>query len=375
MHGYADLPLHWGKVPSWLIPIMKRMARAISDVILLEWGPEKFLERLSNPLWFQAMNNAIGMDWDSSGSTTVLISILKQVLGPEDGIVVVGGKGKSAMMVGQELLEVARRLPVDPGGLERISKLTAKVDNTLLQDGHQIYIHSLLLTSSGKWAVIQQGMNPRTRFARRYHWLNAVNFVNNPHEAVAGVKGDAVNVIDERTERTRGLILDLLREGPNRVLNLYSEARRKLGGPIDFWLWGRAVGAVEKSKKVIYYQPVDLKRVRKVLEGLRLREPYSLEDALLGGLGPSTARALFLIADLIYNEPPSIQDPVTHPYDPFNYAYAIGGKDGVPYPVNRRIAEEVISTLEDLILRAKMGQREKEMSMRKLRGLREGRSH
>jgi len=195
--------------------------------------------------------------------------------------VVVGGKGKSAMMVGQELLEVARRLPVDPGGLERISKLTAKVDSTLLQDGHQIYIHSLLLTSSGKWAVIQQGMNPRTRFARRYHWLNAVNFDNNPHEAVAGVKGDAVNVIDERTERTRGLILDLLREGPNRVLNLYSEARRKLGGPIDFWLWGRAVGAVEKSKKVIYYQPVDLKRVRKVLEG-RASRTLSLEDALFG---------------------------------------------------------------------------------------------
>ena len=157
--GVADLPLHNGKVPNWLIPIMKRMSRALLDVMLLEWGPDKVVQRFSNPLWFQGFNNVIGMDWDSSGSTTVTLGIVKESVNPkEDGLAVLGGKGRASLQVQEELEKISSVLNVDATKLGRISRLVAKVDTTLLQDGHELYHHSLLVTER-EWAVIQQGMN------------------------------------------------------------------------------------------------------------------------------------------------------------------------------------------------------------------------
>jgi hypothetical protein len=41
----------------------------------------------------------------------------------------------------------------------RTSRLTAKVDNNAIADGFQIYLHSFIVSSTGDWAVVQQGMN------------------------------------------------------------------------------------------------------------------------------------------------------------------------------------------------------------------------
>ncbi len=159
LEGIADLPLHTGKVPPWLALIMKRLAKAIVDIMVIEWGSEKVIERLSNPLWFQAFNNVIGMDWDSSGSTTVTLGILKEVISlDEEGITVLGGKGKNALQVPEELKKLEGKVDADVRQLERASKLVAKVDSVLVQDNYTLYHHSLLLTKSGKWAIIQQGM-------------------------------------------------------------------------------------------------------------------------------------------------------------------------------------------------------------------------
>ncbi|MQL55927.1 DUF763 domain-containing protein [Acidianus ambivalens] len=370
IEGIADLPLHTGHVPSWLIPIMRKLSRAILDIMLIEWGPEKVVERLSNPLWFQAFNNVIGMDWDSSGSTTVTLGILKEVVNPkDDGLAVLGGKGKNALKVPEELHSL--NFDIDADKLANISRLVAKVDTTLVQDGHQLYHHSMLVTEKGYWGIIQQGMNEETKFARRYHWKNTENFTVDPHEAIAGKKGIAVNIIEKQKENTRKLVLDLLRQDPRKIINELQQAKAILKGQatIESWISGASFVGISKEAKIIYMRPLDERKIKPILEKLYESNPENLEEALLEGLGPSTAKALYLISDLIYREPPSYNDPVNMPYDPFKYAYAIGGKDGIPYPVNRRVAEEVIITLEDIIQKAKLESNEKKFSLNKLRGL------
>ncbi|MEJ2775514.1 DUF763 domain-containing protein [Sulfolobaceae archaeon RB850M] len=369
LEGIADLPLHTGKVPPWLALIMKRLAKAIVDIMVIEWGNEKVIERLSNPLWFQAFNNVIGMDWDSSGSTTVTLGILKEVISlDEEGITVLGGKGKNALQVPEELKKLEGKVDADVRQLERASKLVAKVDSVLVQDNYTLYHHSLLLTKSGKWAIIQQGMNVETKYARRYHWFDAKNFTIEPHSGIAGVKTDyTVNVIERQLDNTRKLIVDLINERPNKVISEIKVAYNALKGQTT--LDSAFNVKVSQKHKMIYLKPIDVKRIEEVLYKVHSSSPNNLEEALLNGLGPSTAKALYLVADLIYREPPSYNDPVNYPYDPFKYAYAVGGKDGIPYPVNRKVAWEVIYTLEDIIEKAKLERKDKDFALNKLREL------
>jgi len=372
LEGIADLPLHTGHVPPWLAQIMKRLSKAIIDVMVLEWGPEKVVERLSNPLWFQGFNNIIGMDWDSSGSTTVTLGILKEVIKPEEeGLAILGGKGKNALKVPEEVLSLSKRFDMDAERLIRASRLVAKVDSVLIQDSHTLYHHSLIVTTSGKWAIIQQGMNVETRYARRYHWKETENFVVEPHSGIAGTKQNiAVNVIEKDRERTRKLIVDLVKERPSNVIGEIKRALTYLKGQKTLDSFDKAFDVViSPQAKVIYMKPIDLNRIQQVLTNLYEANPTNLEEVLLNGLGPSTARALYLVADLIYREPPSYNDPVNYPYDPFKYAFAAGGKDGIPYPVNRKVAWEVIYTLEDILEKAKLEKKEKDFALKKLREL------
>ncbi|AAK42598.1 protein of unknown function DUF763 [Sulfolobus islandicus Y.G.57.14] len=374
VEGIADLPLHTGHVPPWLVPIMKRLAKAIVEIMILELGPQKVVERFSNPLWFQGFNNIIGMDWDSSGSTTVTLGILKDITNPKvHGFAVLGGKGKNALKVPDEVDMLI--FDVDKNKIKNISKIVAKVDSTLVQDGHQLYHHTMLVTEDGKWSIIQQGMNLEIKFARRYHWKETDNFVVEPHSAISGIKTNVVvNVIDRDKDRTRKLILDLLRENPNKIVSLYTQAMAMLKGQstLDMWIKGGSIAFVSKEARLIYMKPVDVNRIKQVLREMYESNPLTFEEALINGLGPSTARALYLIADLIYNEPPSYKDPMNYPYDPFKYAFAIGGKDGIPYPVNRKAAWEVIYTLEDFITRAKLEEGDKRLALRKLKELSKG---
>lgn len=371
--GISDLPLHYGRVPQWLIPIMKRLSRAIVDVMLLEWGPDKVVERLSNPFWFQGFNNVIGMDWDSSGSTTVTLGILKEVISPaQDGLAVTGGKGKNSLNVPKELATLPLNFNVDSQGLIRISKLVAKTDTTLLQDGHELYHHSLLVSESGKWAIIQQGMNPTTRFARRYHWSSVRNPVDEKREGLAGQREKAVLNIHDSIYAKK-VIMDLLREDPIKIEREYLRSMAMIKGTsLDSWVSLGTTGAISAEARIVYMKPVDVKRVVKVLHEVREYSPANLEEALLLGVGPSTMRALSLVSDLIYNEPPSYNDPVNVPFDPFKYAFAIGGKDGVPFPVHREIAFEVIHTLEEFVTQAKLEKKDKALALNKLREMKLG---
>lgn len=65
----TTLPLHYGKAPAWLFQKMKRLSAALIEIIVLEFGPEEFLTRIADPVWFQALGCVAGFDWHSSGLT------------------------------------------------------------------------------------------------------------------------------------------------------------------------------------------------------------------------------------------------------------------------------------------------------------------
>ncbi len=379
MEGIADLPLHEGHVPIWLLKLMRKLAKAIIDIFILEYGPDKLVERLSNPLWFQAFNNTIGMDWDSSGSTTVTLAILKSILNAEEhGVLVLGGKGLKAKTVPEEINYAVEKLnlPSKLGDkLKKASKLTAKVDSALIQDGYSIYIHSVIVSENAKWAIVQQGMNVNLKMARRYHWLseNLESFVREPHSGILTLKKEkaVLNLVDKEIEGTRKAIVDLAKENPSTVVNMYREALNTLKRQTTLFPKASIVH-VDTIRKQIYYTPItSLNVLAEKIAKIKEATPKNLEELLLiRGIGASTIRALTLISDLIFNEPPSYRDPANYIYDPFKYTFTVGGKDGVPYPINRRVMENTIATLEALVEEAKLSPKDKRRALGRLKTLR-----
>src|SRR5687767_4251426 len=143
--GYADLPLHYGRVPPWLAERMTKLGGAIVQALVSEYGKSEVLKRLSDPMWFQAFGCVLGMDWHSSGITTSVMGALKRAVNPmsrELGIFICGGKGRFSKEAPAELLSIADSTGLDGHQLVRCSKLSAKVDNTAVQDGFQLYTHN-----------------------------------------------------------------------------------------------------------------------------------------------------------------------------------------------------------------------------------------
>jgi hypothetical protein len=375
LSGVADLPLHTGHVPPWLIKIMRELSIAILEVMVDELGPEKTLKRFSNPLWFQAFNNVIGMDWDSSGSTTVTTAIVKEALRRINAdLRVVGGKGRASLNTLNELEGVVEELGLSTTRLEElktISRLGAKADTALLQDGFSLYHHAMMIDSRGDWVIIQQGMNPEKGFARRYHlaWYVSEEPITEPH---SGIASDTVikplNLVSRDSLRSRDVILDLMREPAKRIAEQIAIVNNYIKGQKTLLMYSKPSRPL---LRIPYYRPVKLtKAMLRTLNLLYERQPSTFKEGLLErGVGPEVLRALSLISELIYREPPSLHDPVTHPYDPFKYSYAVGGKDGIPYPVKKEVALSVIRELKLMIENAKLGNREKLRALKALKAL------
>ncbi|MEM1219077.1 MAG: DUF763 domain-containing protein, partial [Bacteroidota bacterium] len=222
--GTADMALWGGQIPPWLFDRMVKLARPMVETIVLEYGRDHFLSRLSDPFWFQSFGAVIGMDWNSSGVTTAVMAALKKALNPASadlGLYVCGGKGKQSKLTPRELLQIGDRTGLDGDALARSSKLVAKVDNTAVQDGYQLYLHSFVLSKEGDWTVIQQGMEGEQGLARRYHWHSAdiKSFVEEPHAAICGEnRGPILNLVDSEAKPTQQGILDLTQESPAKLL-------------------------------------------------------------------------------------------------------------------------------------------------------------
>lgn len=344
---YADLPLHYGHVPPWLAERMTRLGGAIVEALVVEYGKSEVLKRLSDPLWFQSFGCVLGMDWHSSGITTSVMGALKKALNPrakELGIFICGGRGKHSRKTPQELLMLASRTGLNGESLVRSSKLAAKVDNSALQDGFQLYLHNFIVTDIGEWAIVQQGMNDSSGMARRYHWHSTQfqSYLDSPHAGVTGQnQGLILNLAHKEADNTRKTIVKLTEETPDKMIG---EIRK----------------IVMPRHHDVRATDVNLKRLGAALTLAHERSTTDFESLLLlEGVGPRTIQSLTLVSEVIYGSPTRFNDPA-------RFSFAHGGKDGHPFPVPLKTYDETISVLKSAVEKAKVGLGDKQKAIQQL---------
>ncbi|SKD08749.1 hypothetical protein SAMN05660461_4625 [Chitinophaga ginsengisegetis] len=347
MPSYADLPLHYGQVPPWLAKRMSLLGGAIVEAIVTDYGKGEVIKKLSDPCWFQALGCVLGMDWHSSGITTSVMGALKKAINPrsaELGIYICGGKGRHSKQTPAELTAIANKTGLPGDQLVYSSKLTAKVDNTAVQDGFQLYLHSFILSDEGEWAVVQQGMNDASSMARRYHWHSSAfqSYTEAPHTFIYGRnQGRILNLTDLEAGTTKAGILQLTKEKP---VHLLPEIRN----------------LVMPSHHDVRAENLNLKRLGSVLALAHDTSPADFETLLmLEGVGPRTLQSLTLVSEVIHGTPSRFEDPA-------RFSFAHGGKDGHPFPVPTRIYDETIHTLKEALQKAKIGESDKKDAIRKL---------
>jgi hypothetical protein len=348
--GIANSPLHYGKTPPWLFQRMKKLARCITLAVLEEFGVEEMLRRLSDPFWFQAFGCLLGFDWHSSGLTTTVCGALKEGIRgieKEIGFFIAGGKGTVSRRTPDEIRSKESLLGVDSKKLIYASRMTAKVDSAAVQDGYEIYHHTFFFTADGRWAVVQQGMNVATKYARRYHWLSddLSSFVLEPHKAICSqATAPTLNMVAKESQPAQAVVTslacskpDFLQKELSTLQSLNLPPRHELK-PFDF----------------------DLKRLKAILVSTYESQPKNFENLLsIKGVGARTIRALALVSELVYGVKPSFKDPA-------RFSFAHGGKDGHPYPVNRRDYDLTINFLEKALIQAKLGRTEKIKAFQRL---------
>ncbi len=348
----VDLPLHGGSAPYWLVKRMKNLAHAIFELMVEEYGVDGVIEKLADPLWFQSLSCVLAYDWHSSGTTTVVCGVLKSVIDPEEfGIGIAGGKGKRSLNTLSDIEVIGTKLGLSDARIEELkyaSRISAKVDNACIQDGYQLYHHTMIITENGEWAVIQQGMNPDSRYARRYHWLSSAirTYDEEPHRGIVGFPhSDVLDMTARDSRECREVSLDLVkgRELERLYRELESGIRLKMKDKGQRTLFNTTVNKCEPVHVLKLPRRVNWDALRMAYEN----QPSNFEELIaIRGVGPATVRALALIAELIYGTSPSWHDPV-------KFSFAFGGKDGVPYPVDRRRMDETTEILRTVLKDAK----------------------
>jgi len=343
--GNITFSLDTGKCPAWLFYRMKKLGGIISELIVEEYGVDELIKRLSHPIWFQSLGCALAFDWNSSGLTVVLTSALKEAFKERKlEIYICGGKGKTSKKTPSEMEKLSEILNFDMGYYISLSKLIAKVDNSLIQDGFTLYHHTFIISKNKNWAVVQQGMNTKLSLARRYHWssfnVDINDLTTEPHLGiVSDLKLKKVfNLTDAMSKENKNIILKLINHPSDLFNDLDVLLKEKKKIPNLFL-----------DQNDFRYHPVleekfNLKKIKQIIKEASFLEPKTFEDLLINTkVGPKTLRAVSLIGELVYNKPVSYKDPT-------RYSFANGGKDGVPYPVDRKIYDEVISLLNKALV-------------------------
>jgi len=366
--GLASFPLDYGTCPKWLFERMTRLSRSIVQAIVSEFGAEEFLKRLSDPVWFQSFGSVLAFDWNSSGLTTTTCGALKMgIWGLEKdlGLFVCGGKGKTSRKTPNQIIDWADKLNFSQNLADKLvysSKISAKVDNTAIQDGFQLYHHTFIFTKKGNWTVVQQGMNEKVGQARRYHWLseNVSDFIEEPHTGISSnIKVKPLNLTAKQSKKNKEVSTELIKDGYRTLINdleLIKETQtgqknlfRTLEMPNDTVL-PKLTGDLDFTKS---------KYLNKILFRVHEKSPQNFEQLLMTeGVGPMTIRALSLVSELIYGAKPSYEDPA-------RYSFAFGGKDGVPFPVNRPVYDKTLDVIEKGIKKAQISFREKEKALQR----------
>ena len=396
MNSTINLPLHGGHAPPYLVKRMIRLSYAISKVIIDEYGQREFLKRLSDPLWFQAFGCVLGFDWHSSGVTTVVTGVLKQSIKENvHSISIAGGKGKRSLNTKNEIpLLAEKNYNLSSSKIDELlyaSKIAAKIDNAALQDGYSLYHHVIFFDEYGNWAIVQQGMNSSNKMARRYHWIseNLKSFVTEPHVGIISENRNpnTLNMTSIDSNENQKICVDLVNSNINnlqssvyKVLEITKKNTLNKINTLDNWIvpqidntnisvastmnsqgeckFSNRVNMKSNSLREHYEMPhrLDWNIFRKAYD----IQPKNYEQLIsIPGIGPSSVRALSLIGEIIFGASASWQDPV-------KYNFAHGGKDGVPYPVARKIYDKSISYLYSAIDGAEIQRDERIDTLKKL---------
>jgi hypothetical protein len=279
-----------------------------------------------------------------------VLGALKRGINPrahELGLYFCGGRGKQSRKTPEELLAVAESRSLNGGELVRASRLTAKVDNNAIGDGFQIYLHSFVVSAAGDWAVVQQGMNDGNGLARRYHWHSAAvkDFVCEPHTGIVGEnEGEILNLVDHRAADAQRALLTIAGQTPDVTLR---DVRH----------------LVMPGHHEVMARDVDLKRLGAVLAvsyEKQLRDFASL--LLVENLGPRTLQTLALVAEVVHGASSRFSDPA-------RFSFALGGKDGHPFPVPLKTYDESLGVLRGALDSAKLGHTEKVDGFKRLDNL------
>jgi uncharacterized protein len=355
--GFASLPLHGGRAPAWLFGRMVRLSREIVVYLVSEFGAREVLRRLSDPFWFQAFGCVLGFDWHSSGVTTTVCGAVKEGIKEIDvdlGLFAAGGKGATSRKAPAQIAQSCERIDRDPAALVYASRTAAKVDSAAVQDGYQLYHHVFFFTAPGDWCVVQQGMSDGTSTARRYHWLSdhVTSFVDEPHVAVCcDRRHDTLNLVAHENASVRSASAELARQRPGEMLRALAAS-----GAGDF----APVLTMPARHPLLPELDVAPSYLEKILLKTYERAPEDFE-ALLGieGVGPKTLRALALASELVHGTAATMRDPA-------RFAFAHGGKDGTPFPVDKLTYDKTIEILNKAINRSAVDRSEKVRAFRRL---------
>ncbi len=76
-------------------------------------------------------------------------------------------------------------------------------------------------------------------------------------------------------------------------------------------------------------------------------------------MGRKTLKSLAIISSLIYEKEIAYRDPVL-------YSYNLGGKDGIPYPINLKEYDNVVKSLSETIKHSELQESDSNLALRRL---------
>lgn len=364
--GIATFTLDYGRCPAWLFERMSRLARIIAISLVENFGPEEFVKRLADPVWFQSFGSLLAFDWNASGLTTTTLGALKSALfGLEKdlGVFIAGGKGKTSRKTPDQIISKSQMANIEvkkAKNMVYLSRLTAKVDTALIQDGFQIYHHNFIFTKNGHWTVIQQGMNILWQKARRYHWYSQIikDPTIEPHQ---GIKSEIIlpkvlNLTAKKSLANRQGIIEIISDKKTLQYEIKRLIKKTNDREQQLTFLNLSNRDFSTSKIITEnFTP----RLEQSINQIVQKPINNFTDVIMTEkVGPKTIRALSLIAELITGASPSFEDPV-------RYTFAFGGKDGIPYPVDRKTYDQTIEVIEKAIKKSSLGYFEKEKALRR----------
>ncbi|MCM8791589.1 MAG: DUF763 domain-containing protein [Candidatus Omnitrophica bacterium] len=365
--GIATFGLDRGNCPRWLFERMVKLGTQIIEMIVREYGTQEFVKRIADPVWFQTLGTVLAFDWNSSGLTTILTAALKEAIRGKEkslGLFICGGKGKASRKTPKEIENGGNTLGLSAYKVDNLiynSRMSAKVDSCLIQDGFQIYHHSFFFTKDGTWSVVQQGMNTVYQAARRYHWSsdNIKDLVCQPHSGIISqIKVPTLNLVAKESQTTQKISTELVQGSFKSLMKDIEILKRhsdELSQVFSFRFKDIQFTFLNLEDKEFSTHPVLEENffqnvyLKKILYRLCEHKPKNYESLVAqAGVGPKTIRALSLVSEVIYGAKPSYEDPA-------RYSFAHGGKDRTPYPIDKKIYDSTIEFFTQVVNKMRLG--------------------